>query len=59
MNLLRNLVRFYLVVSGVNQGNKEGRKSNIFLCYRRGSGASPQSFRDRGSVMECVWRMCR
>ena len=34
---------------------RKGGESKIFFCYRRGSGASPHSFRERGGVILCVW----
>ena len=42
-------LRFYLFISGVNQGNG-GRRGEfkISLCYPRGSGAFPQFYRERG-----------
>ena len=43
--------RFYFFVSGVNQGNEEGRRVQDFLVLPQGSGASPQSFCERGGVI--------
>ena len=44
-------LKFYLFVSGVNQGMREGDESKISLRYSRGLGDSPQSFHKRGGVI--------
>ena len=44
-------LRFYLFVSGVIKAIRKEGESKISVCYRRGSGASPQSFRERGGVI--------
>ena len=36
------------------KGMRERGESMIFLCYPRGSGAPPHSFREPGGVIECV-----
>ena len=43
-------------VPDVNQGNKGGGESKIFLCYPKGSGTSHQSFPKSGAAFS-VWEV--
>ena len=53
-------LRFYLFVSGVNQGNGERTGDfRISLCYPRGLGTFPEFYCKHGGGIQCLWSICR
>ena len=46
-----NLSFFIFLFLVLTKGMRKVGESKIFLCYCRGSGASPQSFCERGGVI--------
>ena len=40
-------------------GMRKGDESKISFCHPRGVRASTQTYRERGSVISCVWSVCR